>query len=122
MQPPSWEVRGPHLHAQSTDSFSTENIYLTGSVSALTNWGTSNPILLSSADYPIWSSTLYPRSVQDQLTDLNAVLATVNLPAKTEIQYKYVRIYNGQVTWESDPNNAFTTGASGAQTLSDVWR
>ncbi|KAG6377015.1 glycoside hydrolase family 15 protein [Boletus reticuloceps] len=80
-----------------------ENIYLTGSVSALTNWGTSNPILLSSVSYPIWSTT-------------------VNLPANTEIQYKYIRIYNGQVTWESDPNNEFTTGASGAQTLNDVWR
>ncbi|KAI9573669.1 glycoside hydrolase family 15 protein [Boletus coccyginus] len=80
-----------------------ENIYLTGSVSALTKWGTLNPILLSSANYPIWSTT-------------------VNLPANTKIQYKYIRIYNGQVTWEPDPNNAFTTGASGAQTLSDVWR
>ncbi|KAH0831981.1 glycoside hydrolase family 15 protein [Lanmaoa asiatica] len=80
-----------------------ENIYLTGSVSALTNWGTSNPILLSSANYPIWSTT-------------------VNLPVNNAIQYKYVRIDNGQVTWESDPNNAFTTGASGAQTLNDVWR
>ncbi|KAF8548178.1 hypothetical protein OG21DRAFT_1501171, partial [Imleria badia] len=80
-----------------------ENIYLSGSVSALKNWGTSNPILLSSANYPTWSTT-------------------VNLPANTEIQYKYISIYNGQVTWESDPNNAFTTGASGAETLNDVWR
>ncbi|KAF8443015.1 glycoside hydrolase family 15 protein [Boletus edulis BED1] len=80
-----------------------ENIYLTGSVSALTNWGTSNPILLSSDSYPIWSTT-------------------VNLPAKTEIQYKYIRIHNEQVTWESDPNNKFATEASGAQTLNDVWR
>ncbi|KAF8545745.1 hypothetical protein OG21DRAFT_1502168, partial [Imleria badia] len=79
-----------------------ENVYLTGSVSALTDWGTSNPILLSSANYPTWSTT-------------------VNLPANTGIQYKYIRIYNGQVTWESDPNNAFTTGTSGAQTLNDVW-
>ncbi|KAN0087496.1 carbohydrate-binding module family 20 protein [Tylopilus felleus] len=79
-----------------------ENIYLTGSVSALTDWGTSNPILLSSANYPIWSTT-------------------VNLPANTEIQYKYISIYNGQVTWESDPDNEFTTEASGSQTLNDVW-
>lgn len=56
---------------------------------------------------------------------MNAVflsLATLNLPANTAIQYKYIRIDSGQVTWESDPNNAFTTGASGAQTLDDVWR
>ena len=102
---------------------SAESIYLTGSVSALTNWGTSNPILLSSANYPIWSST-YPRCVQNPRL-MNAALpslATVNLPANTAIQYKYISIDNGQVTWESDPNNSFTTGASGAQTLNDVWR
>ena len=49
-------------------------------------------------------------------------LATVNLPANTQIQYKYIRIYNGAVTWESDPDNEFTTAPSGAQTLDDVWR
>ena len=61
MRPPSREVRGPRCHAESTDrnTNTIENIYLSGSVSALTNWGTSNPILLSSANYPIWSSTLY---------------------------------------------------------------
>lgn len=49
-------------------------------------------------------------------------LVTVNLPASTDIQYKYIRIYNGVVTWESDPNDEFTTVASGSQTLSDTWR
>lgn len=33
-----------------------ENIYLTGSVGALTDWSTTGAILMSSADYPIWSS------------------------------------------------------------------
>ncbi|KIJ62526.1 carbohydrate-binding module family 20 protein [Hydnomerulius pinastri MD-312] len=80
-----------------------ENIYLTGSVGALSNWDTSTAILMSSANYPVWSTT-------------------VNLPANTAIQYKYIQINNGAVTWESDPNNAFTTGASGAQTLNDTWR
>ncbi|KAF9220901.1 glycoside hydrolase family 15 protein [Gyrodon lividus] len=80
-----------------------ENIYLTGSVDALSNWDTSTAILLSSANYPIWSTT-------------------VNLQANTVIQYKYIRIYNDAVTWESDPNNAFTTAASGSQTLNDSWR
>ena len=56
----------------------------------------------------------------EPLTDA-ASLATVNLPANTEIQYKYISIYNGQVTWESDPDNEFTTEASGSQTLNDVW-
>ncbi|KAF8843358.1 hypothetical protein BDN67DRAFT_1008994 [Paxillus ammoniavirescens] len=80
-----------------------ENIYLTGSVGALSNWDTSTAILMSSANYPTWSTT-------------------VNLPANTAIEYKYIRINNGAVTWESDPNNAFTTAASGAQTLNDSWR
>ncbi|KAH7885421.1 glycoside hydrolase family 15 protein [Phlebopus sp. FC_14] len=80
-----------------------ESIYLTGSVSALSNWDTSKAILMSSANYPIWSTT-------------------VNLPANAAIQYKYIRIDNGAVTWESDPNNQFTTGASGAQELNDAWR
>ncbi|KIJ17956.1 carbohydrate-binding module family 20 protein [Paxillus involutus ATCC 200175] len=80
-----------------------ENIYLTGSVGALSNWNASTAILMSSANYPTWSTT-------------------VNLPANTAIEYKYIRINNGAVTWESDPNNAFTTAASGAQTLNDSWR
>ena len=50
------------------------------------------------------------------------LLATVSLPANTVVQYKYIRIDNGKVTWESDPNNRFTTAASGAQTLNDIWR
>jgi glucoamylase len=33
-----------------------ENIYLTGSVSALMNWSPDNALLLSSTNYPIWSS------------------------------------------------------------------
>ena len=49
-------------------------------------------------------------------------VVTVNLTANTNIQYKYIRKFNGQVTWESDPNNEFTTPAGGSYTLNDVWR
>ncbi|KAG6889108.1 hypothetical protein C0995_003677 [Termitomyces sp. Mi166 len=80
-----------------------ENIYVTGSVSALQNWSPSSALLLSSASYPIWS-------------------VTVNLPASTVIEYKYIRILNGEVTWESDPNRSFTTPASGSIVLIDAWR
>ncbi|KAF9477190.1 glucoamylase G2 [Pholiota conissans] len=80
-----------------------ENIYLTGSVSALQNWSPDSAMLLSASNYPTWS-------------------ITVNLPANTAIQYKYIRKFNGAVTWESDPNNSFTTPASGSYTLSDTWR
>lgn len=34
----------------------TENIYITGSIAALETWSPDNALLLSSADYPIWSS------------------------------------------------------------------
>ncbi|KAH7338218.1 glucoamylase [Rhizoctonia solani] len=80
-----------------------ENIYITGSVDALANWSPDNALLLSSANYPNWS-------------------ITVNLPAGTTIQYKFIRKYNGVVTWESDPNRSITTPASGTYTQNDSWR
>lgn len=80
-----------------------ENIYLTGSVPALSNWDPSTAIPMSSVNYPIWSTT-------------------VSLPADTPILYKYIRKDANSVMWESDPNNAFTTVESGSQTLDDVWR
>jgi len=82
-----------------------ENIYLAGSVDALQDWSTDSALLLSSANYPTWS-------------------ITVNLPVNTIVQYKYVRKNGGSVTWESDPNNQFSTGASGSGTVtrSDTWR
>ncbi|KAG8759588.1 hypothetical protein FRC11_001789 [Ceratobasidium sp. 423] len=80
-----------------------ENIYITGSVDALANWSPDNALLLSSANYPSWS-------------------ITVNLPAGTTIEYKYIRKYNGAVTWESDPNRSITTPSSGTYTENDTWR
>lgn len=56
--------------------FTQENIYITGSIDALQNWSTSTALLLSSASYPVWS-------------------ITVNVPASTTFQYKYIRINNG---------------------------
>ncbi|QRV93216.1 glycoside hydrolase family 15 protein [Ceratobasidium sp. AG-Ba] len=80
-----------------------ENIYITGSVDALANWSPDNALLLSSANYPSWS-------------------ITVNLPASTAIQYKFIRKYNGAVTWESDPNRSIMTPSSGTYTENDTWR
>ncbi|KAH7876779.1 glucoamylase [Lentinula edodes] len=80
-----------------------ENIYICGSVDALQNWDPNTALLLSSADYPIWS-------------------ITVNLPASTDIQYKYVRIDGSSITWESDPNMEITTPASGTYIENDTWR
>ncbi|KIJ40940.1 carbohydrate-binding module family 20 protein [Sphaerobolus stellatus SS14] len=80
-----------------------ENIYLTGSVSSLSNWNTNTALIMDPTDYPTWK-------------------ITVTLPANTAIQYKYVRINNGAVTWESDPNNSFTTPSNGATATADTWR
>ena len=37
----------------------TENIYITGSVSALQNWSPDTALILSPANYPIWSSEFF---------------------------------------------------------------
>ena len=40
-----------------------ENIYITGSVDALENWSPDNALLLSSANYPTWSSASFSSPV-----------------------------------------------------------
>ncbi|KAI5118802.1 hypothetical protein M0805_005144 [Coniferiporia weirii] len=85
------------------ETTSGENIYITGSADALSNWSTDDALLLSSANYPTWS-------------------ITVSLPINSIVQYKYVREDGGSVTWESDPNNQITIPASGTLTLTDTWR
>ncbi|SJL07773.1 related to Glucoamylase [Armillaria ostoyae] len=80
-----------------------ENIYLTGSIDALQDWSPDTALLLNTDNYPTWSITL-------------------NLPASTTFQYKYIRKFNGAVTWESDPNRQFTTPASGSSVINDSWR
>ncbi|KAK0487707.1 glucoamylase [Armillaria novae-zelandiae] len=84
-------------------TFFGENIYLTGSIDALQNWSPDTALLLNTDNYPTWSITL-------------------NLPASTTFQYKFIRKFNGAVTWESDPNREFTTPASGSSVINDSWR
>ena len=81
-----------------------QNIYVVGNVSELGAWNTANAIQLSSATYPVWK-------------------VTVNLPASTTIQYKYIKKdASGNIIWESDPNRTFTTPASGTVIRNDSWR
>ncbi|KAH9974392.1 glucoamylase [Lactifluus volemus] len=80
-----------------------ENIYLTGSVDGLEIWSANDALLLSPEYYPIWTITL-------------------DLPASTYIEYKYIRKIDGRVQWEADPNNKFTTPENGSITLHDEWR
>ena len=98
-----------------------ESIYLTGSVPELKNWDSSAAILMSSEDYPIWSSK-YTSSKFPSFICSYQLIATVKLPADRPIEYKYIRKNGSSATWESDPNNAFTTAALGSQTLNDAWR
>jgi glucoamylase len=87
-------------------SYSPENIYLTGSIDALSYWSTSSALgpLDNTSTYPVW--TIF-----------------VTIPANTTFQYKYIRKYNGAVTWESDPNRSATSPAAGATlALTDTWR
>ncbi|MCP9948454.1 carbohydrate-binding module family 20 domain-containing protein [Actinomadura madurae] len=88
------------VHATTTWGTS---VYLVGNVPALGSWDPAKAVKLSSAGYPVWSGE-------------------VTLPARTEIQYKYVKKTDaGAVTWESGANRTYTTGTSG-RTADDTWR
>ncbi|GAA5529106.1 carbohydrate-binding module family 20 domain-containing protein [Herpetosiphon gulosus] len=81
-----------------------QNVYVIGNVAALGSWNTANAVLLSSASYPVWSKT-------------------INLPASTAIEYKYIKKDgSGNVTWESGTNRTFTTPGSGTVTRNDTWK
>jgi alpha-amylase len=80
------------------------NVYVVGNVSALGSWNTSSAVALSSAGYPVWSGS-------------------VNLPANTPIEYKYIKKdSSGNVTWESGSNRTYSTGASSAYSTGDTWK
>ncbi|KAF5854936.1 hypothetical protein ETB97_010557 [Aspergillus alliaceus] len=87
-----------------------ENVKIVGSVSQLGSWNPNNAIALSADRYttnnPLWTGT-------------------VNLPAGQSFEYKFIRVQNGAVTWESDPNRKYTVpSACGVKSAveSDVWR
>ncbi|MFJ4473831.1 carbohydrate-binding module family 20 domain-containing protein [Streptomyces xanthochromogenes] len=81
-----------------------QNVYVVGSLPALGNWDPNAAVALSSASYPVWS-------------------ATVNTPANTRFEYKYiVKDASGNVTWESGANRVHTASASGSETLNDTWK
>jgi alpha-amylase len=81
-----------------------QNVYVVGSIDALGFWDPNSAILLSSANYPIWSKT-------------------ISLSPNTSFEYKYiVKDSAGNVTWESGANRSYSTGASGSVTLNDSWK
>ncbi|MGW0811203.1 carbohydrate-binding module family 20 domain-containing protein [Nonomuraea sp. NPDC002799] len=79
------------------------NVYLAGSIPALKSWNPAEALPLSSAAYPVWSTT-------------------VTLPAGTSFAYKFIKKDgSGNVTWESGANRAYTTG-SAASTITATWK
>ncbi|MGH3375197.1 MAG: carbohydrate-binding module family 20 domain-containing protein [Actinoallomurus sp.] len=81
-----------------------QNVFVVGSIPALGNWAPASAVALSSANYPTWSGA-------------------VALPTGTAFQYKYIKKNtDGSVTWESDPNRAYTTGTGATATINDTWR
>jgi alpha-amylase len=81
-----------------------QNVFVVGSTAALSNWSPAGGVALSSAAYPLWR-------------------ATVNLPAGTTVEYKYIkRDGAGAVVWESGTNRALAIPATGTVTLHDVFR
>ncbi|KAJ5243613.1 hypothetical protein N7489_003709 [Penicillium chrysogenum] len=89
-----------------------QDIYISGSISQLGNWDTSQAIALSSSSYtssnPLWQTT-------------------ITLPVGTTFQYKFLKKTSGSstVTWESDPNRSYTvpTGCTGATaTVAASWK
>jgi glucoamylase len=88
-----------------------ENVFIAGSISQLGSWDTSKAIALSASQYTSGNHLWF---------------ATINLPAGTTFQYKYIRKESdGSIVWESDPNRSYTVpsgcGVSTA-TESDTWR
>lgn len=87
-----------------------QTIKITGNVAALSNWDTSSAIPLSASQYtsanPLWS-------------------VTISFVPGTVIQYKYINVESsGSVTWEADPNHAYTVPATCATTVtvSNTWQ
>ncbi|KAK6080848.1 starch binding domain-containing protein [Seiridium cupressi] len=80
-------------------------VKVVGSISQLGSWDTGSAIALTSAN-STWSTT-------------------VAIPAGTSFEYKYIQVDDsGSVTWENDPNRAYSVDASCANTVSvdDTWQ
>lgn len=87
-----------------------QTVKIVGNVAALGNWDTSKAVALGASGYsasnPVWSGT-------------------VTLAAGQALQYKYIVVnQDGSVTWEADPNRAYTVPKSCSTTASrsDTWQ
>ncbi|TGJ85214.1 hypothetical protein E0Z10_g3547 [Xylaria hypoxylon] len=87
-----------------------QTVKIVGNTSQLGNWDTSKAIALSASQYtssnPIWSGS-------------------VTLTPGQSVQYKYIVVNtDGSVTWEADPNRAYSipSGCDSTATKTDRWQ
>jgi len=79
-----------------------QTVKIAGSIAQLGSWNTANAPALSASKYtsanPLWTTT-------------------INLPAGTSIEYKFIRVESsGAVTYESGANRVYTVPRSCAST------
>src|SRR5271157_4667139 len=73
-----------------------QSVYVVGSISALGNWDPNQAVKLDPINtYPRWTGTVS------------------NLPPNTAVEWKCIKQGVGPVVWQHDPNNSFTSSASG---------
>ncbi|WP_102159101.1 carbohydrate-binding module family 20 domain-containing protein [Zhihengliuella halotolerans] len=80
-----------------------QDVRVVGNHGALGSWDPAAGVVLSATDYPRWTGT-------------------VDLPAGTAFEYKYVKYDGGTAIWESGGNRVATVGPDGSLKLSDTWR
>jgi len=75
-----------------------QSVYAVGSIPALGNWAPAQAVKLNpDGPYPTWTGT-------------------ITVPPNTNIQWKCIKRpenANGPVSWQPDPNNEFTSPATG---------
>ncbi|KAK7948327.1 Glucoamylase [Apiospora aurea] len=87
-----------------------QTVKIVGNIPALGNWDTSKAVALGASQYtpnnPVWS-------------------VSITLAAGQALQYKYIVVNtDGSVTWEADPNHAYTVpqGCATQTSKSDSWQ
>jgi len=87
-----------------------ESVFVVGQLTQLGNWDPNAAKPLGASQYtssnPLW-------------------LGSVDLPASTAFDYKYIRQSStGAITWESDPNRRLTTssGCGSSISVNDTWK
>ncbi|OJJ48019.1 hypothetical protein ASPZODRAFT_131668 [Penicilliopsis zonata CBS 506.65] len=85
-----------------------QNMFLSGSISALGDWNTDDAVALSAADYT---------------SDDHLWFLTVDLPVGTSFEYKYILVESdGTVVWADGDNESYTVPtACEAVTVDDTW-